>query len=588
MSADIGPAGGNGRADAAAYPYRTARESTAVSGSFGPAPELRATPLREYAATLRRWRGTIALVTAATVVLAAAYSFTRTTVYTSDATILVRPVQTSTEPPKVSDIDAQTEMRVASSLAVASIAGRDLGIRDARALVGHVSTSMTEGSQILTVTFSASTPAVARAGAQAIAQAYLEYRRELTNQTIARQQVAIVSSMDDVKKKIQSKKAEIDAAPPGSADAKNLNTELQLLTATYLNLQNQLGTASPTSVDPGLVIDPANLPSAPSSPNHPFDVAAGLFVGLALGAALAFARDQMQRRVDSAEAVEEILGVPALATVPRMGVIERRRTAGLAIDRDSSGAVAQAHRSVRTSLLAARERSGVRVVLVTSAGAGEGKSTTAANIAAALAEIGAQVVLLSADLRKPTLHRTFAVPERPGLTEVLANGAKLQRALRKTTIKNLRIVPSGSIARSTDPANLLESPRMMSVLAELGTVDWVIIDAPPVLGPTDALILADRADGVLFVVDGRETRERNAAVACRQIVRAGGTILGVVINKAERFSQYQYDYPQRSLFGSRRGGSSSPPRSARAASSERRRGQADPTTRSGAGTSGRD
>jgi capsular exopolysaccharide synthesis family protein len=555
MNAEIGPAGGNGRPEEAGYPYATRRDAPGSSGA--PGPNVSTTPLRDYASTLRRWRGTIAIVTLFMVALAAAYSFTRAPVYTGESSVLVRPVQTSTEPARVSDIDAQTEMKVASSMAVANLANRDLGTRDARTLVSHVSASMTEGSQILTITFSAPSPDLARAGAQAFAEAYLQYRRELTTQTIARQQASIVSSMDDLRQKINQTKAELDAAPAGSTERQDLSTRLQLYTATYLNLQNALGTFSPFGVDPGLIINPANRPSGPSSPNHPFDVAAGLFVGLALGAALAFVRDQMQRRVDSAEEVEELLGLPALATVPRMGFITRRRTAGLAIDRDPSGAVAQAYRSLRTSLLAARGPSGARVVLVTSAGADEGKTTTAANLAAALAEIGAQVVLVSADLRKPTLHRTFGVRERPGLTEVLANGAKLTRAIRKTTVKNLRVVPSGSVARSTDAANLLESPRMTAALAELGGADWVIIDAPPVLGPADALILADRADAVLFVVDARGTRERNAATACRHIVRAGGRILGVVINKAEGSNQYQYDFPERARSAPRRTGGTS-------------------------------
>jgi capsular exopolysaccharide synthesis family protein len=552
MNAEIGPPGGNGRPEGTARAYGTPVPRSDMPRPFEPRSSVGTSPLRDYASTLRRWRGTVALVTILMVVLAAAYSYTRTPVYTATASVLVRPVQTSSEPARVSDIDATTEMKIATSLAVAKLAAVDLGVRDPRTLTGHVSASMTEGSQILTITFGAGGPNNARDGAQAFATDYLNYRGKLTTDAIAQQQASILTRLKATRERIVETKASLAQAAAGSANESNLRGLLELLTATELNLQTQLGAFPATGVDPGIVIDPANLPTSPSSPNHPFDVAAGLFVGLALGAALAFVRDQMQRRIDSPDDVEDVLGVPALATVPRLGLLGRRRSSGLAVDRDSTGSMAHAYRSLRTSLLAARERNGIRTVLVTSAGAGEGKTTTAANLAAALAEVGAQVVLISADLRKPSLHKIFGLPEKPGLTEVLANGAKLGRAMRKTSIKNLRVVPSGSVARTTDAANLLESPRMAAILREVGDVDWVIIDAPPVLGPTDALILTDLADAVLVVIDGGATRERNAVAACRHIVRAGGQILGVVVNKAEGFNQYQYDYPSRPWFASRK------------------------------------
>jgi capsular exopolysaccharide synthesis family protein len=556
MNPDIRPIGGSGRDEGEGRPSAHVSSGEAQTAYGSPAP--RPSTVRDYATTLRRWRSTIAVVTLAVVGLAAVYTYTRPPVYTADATILVKPVQTSTEPGRVSDIDAQTEMTIASSVDVAKEVSARLGVRDPRALVGHVSTSMTEGSQILTISFSAPSPDEARLGAQTFAEAYLNYRASVARDAIAHLQASILSSITEAKDKIEQLKNDIRDAAPESGEAQDLNSQLQIQSAYLVNLQAQLGSFSVSSGLPGTIIDPAGRPTAQSSPNHPFDLASGLFIGLLLGAGAAFLREQMQRRVDSPEDVEDVLGVPALASVPRMTRLGRRRTAGLAVDRDPGGAVAQAYRLLRTSLLAARERAGVRVVLVTSAGAGEGKTTTAANVAATLAEIGAQVVLVSADLRKPTIHRVFGVSEKPGLNEVLAHGAKLGRAMRKTTIKNLRLVTSGSIERRTDPSNLLESPRMRSLLDELRTADWVIIDAPPVLGPTDALILSDLADGVLLVIDAPSTGERNAAAAARHISRAGGHIIGAVINRAEGFSRYaSYEQPQRSRLSGRR--ASSPP-----------------------------
>lgn len=513
--------------------------------------------LSDYAATLRRWRTTIAVVTLVTVGLAALYSFSRTPVYTSRAEVLVKPIQTSPEEvPRVSDLSAETEMNIAESAQVASEAATALGTSDVTALLSHVSASMTQGSQVLSISFTAGTPKQARAGAQAFAEAYLRYREGSAQKAITQQQLSLTQSIEDLNSQITRLRERIDheSDPITKSD---LEDKLSVAIATRTGYQTKLGQILTLSTEPGQILNAADRPTAPSSPNHPFDLAVGLFFGLLLGTGIAFARDQVRGRLDSADLVEEALGVPTLALLPRMSWRTRRHTNGLVVMREPGDPSANAYRTLRTAVAAETSRSKIKTLLLTSASPGEGKTTTAANLAVALAELGKQVILVSADLRKPAVHRLFDMRPAPGLTELLTGGIKPSKVLRKTEVKNLRVAPSGAVATSTDAANLLESDKMAQFLAHCEQADWVIVDAHPVLGPADALVLVELADAVLFVVDARKTSEVSAVSACRHVERAGGRIIGVALNEAEGLGGYAEYGPRRGWLASllaRRGG----------------------------------
>jgi capsular exopolysaccharide synthesis family protein len=205
---------------------------------------------------------------------------------------------------------------------------------------------------------------------------------------------------------------------------------------------------------------------------------------------------------------------------------------------------AEAYRSLRTNLHYANPDAPPRRILLTSAGAGEGKSTTVANLGVCMAQGERTVLLLDADLRRPTLHTIFRQPSAPGLSSFLAGDALLEAVISKTTVPNLSLVPSGPIP--PNPAELLGSRRMRDLLAAASErFDVVILDSPPVLAVSDASVLAPMVDGVLFVVASGMAPQAALRRAKDGITAVSGRVLGAILNRfdatASGYSKRYYD-----------------------------------------------
>lgn len=202
---------------------------------------------------------------------------------------------------------------------------------------------------------------------------------------------------------------------------------------------------------------------------------------------------------------------------------------------------AEAYRALRTNLQFIGLDRPLSSLLVTSAGPGEGKSTTSANLGAVMAQAGRRVILVGADMRKPQLHNIFGFPNDVGLTNVLTGHVPWQKALRDTPIDGVRLLASGPIP--PNPAELLGSQRMGDLLKQLQEeVDMVIVDAPPVLSVTDAGVLSQWVDGVLFVVCAGVTPRELALEAKLQLEKVGARIVGTVVNRIERQAGYYHYY----------------------------------------------
>ena len=192
--------------------------------------------------------------------------------------------------------------------------------------------------------------------------------------------------------------------------------------------------------------------------------------------------------------------------------------------------VAESFRTLRTNIgFSALERP-VKTLLITSPGPEDGKSTTAANLAVVMAQAGARVLIIDADMRKPVMHQFFETGNRVGLTKLLAQGAQSGDVIRPTMVEGLSFLSTGPIP--PNPSELLGSARMKAFLKEASTqYDVVLIDSPPVLAVTDASILAPLADGVILVVNSGETRVDAARDAKAHLEKASARIIGVVINQ---------------------------------------------------------
>jgi protein-tyrosine kinase len=209
---------------------------------------------------------------------------------------------------------------------------------------------------------------------------------------------------------------------------------------------------------------------------------------------------------------------------------------------NSKSPIAEQYRTIRTNIQFASIDREVRTIMVTSSGPGEGKSTTAANLAVVMAQQGKRVLLVDADMRKPTVHYTFRANNTRGLTNVLTKQATLEEAAAPTEVDDLDVLASGPIP--PNPAELIGSKAMDHMLETATTpYDAIIFDTPPVLAVTDAQIMANRCDGTILVVSSGKTENEAATQSKELLEKSKAKILGVVLNrKPQKKSNYHYYY----------------------------------------------
>ncbi|WP_333595766.1 CpsD/CapB family tyrosine-protein kinase [Anaerospora hongkongensis] len=212
----------------------------------------------------------------------------------------------------------------------------------------------------------------------------------------------------------------------------------------------------------------------------------------------------------------------------------------LIVHEDPKSPISEAYRTLRTNLQFAKINSELRTIMFTSSGPAEGKSTTIANVAVALAQSGRSIILVDCDLRKPVQHRIFGKRNK-GVTNILVDDSPAVTFLQETEIDNLRILPSGPIP--PNPSELLSSSKMVELFTELKELaDIVLIDAPPTIAVTDAAVMAAKVDGIVLVIDSTSVRPEMAQKAKDLLIKANGHILGVILNRVEIEEEHAYYY----------------------------------------------
>lgn len=284
----------------------------------------------------------------------------------------------------------------------------------------------------------------------------------------------------------------------------------------------------------------------------------GALLGLILGVGAAFFLEYLDRTVRTSSDVESLLGIPVLGIIPRLRRLEEAgeeatqlagRGLPLIVAMDPLDPAAEAYRNLRMNLtFMSTEDEPIRTVLFSSPGPSEGKSTTAINFAVMLAQQGQRVLVIDADLRRPSLHRALDVLREPGLTNLLIGDAEPRETIRPNVLPNLDFLPSGPFP--PNPSELLNSKTMGRLLEELeGRYDQIVIDSPPVLAVTDAAVLAVHTDGAVLVLRSGETEQRTAERSVEQLRRVGVRVFGAVLNEVSAASpdesyylQYYYSY----------------------------------------------
>jgi capsular exopolysaccharide synthesis family protein len=305
------------------------------------------------------------------------------------------------------------------------------------------------------------------------------------------------------------------------------------------------------------VIERPEVPQGPSTPKVPLNMTLGLMAGMVAAVGAVFLCDYFDNSVKSSEEVEGFLQLPTLATIPNFALA--RRTSGRAALKASADAAtanypaemvvlseprspaAEAFRSLRTAVLFSAPAAPPKIIVLTSAGASEGKTVSSLNLASSLAEAGSRVLLIDVDLRRPSCHRVLGITNDRGLSNFLSGQAEFASLVRPLHADRLFFVPAGPTP--PNPAELVGSARMRDVLEELrDEYDFVILDSPPVLPVTDAVVLGREADGAVLVVKGHDTPRELLRRARDQLLQANVHLLGAVVNNVDLRWGDQYFY----------------------------------------------
>jgi polysaccharide biosynthesis transport protein len=495
--------------------------------------------LREYIAVLSRRKWLILAFTALFTGLALAYSLTATPVYTGLTEVLLQPQAADAgglRPDQLVSLD--TEARVVTSAEVAQPVINDMGLDiTIPAILKRVSVEATPDTLVLDIMFTAGSPQQAAVGANQFAEKYLDFKRKLATDVLTNQKELIDSQRETVRTKLSVAQARLDGlseSAPGYQDAlqdrDTLQSNLDLLDLQRLQIP-------PLPDEAGTIILPAEPPTHPSSPNHKLNLAMGLVLGLFIGVVVAFVRDRINDKVGDRGDLESLTTV--LATIPRAVTGNERSV--LVTEAQPRSPAAEAYRSLRTSVMALRRQSGDSVFAIASPVLGDGKSTTTANLAAALSHADKRVLVVSADLRRPSLHRFFGKPNDIGLTDVLLGEARFSSAIQ-TVSPSLVLLTSGS--PPARPAEILQSQAMREMIRrERDRYDFILIDCPPVLGITDTVAVAPFVDSVILVARAEKTKRSLFVESMDSLAQVGAVLGGAVINDiATARGTYAYGY----------------------------------------------
>jgi succinoglycan biosynthesis transport protein ExoP len=416
----------------------------------------------------------------------------------------------------------------------------------AEELAKHIGVNVIPDTQLLELKVEDRDPQRAADIANAIALAFLVQRSteqqlgeiEGYESRVAAQMAALEQAIETSGNEIEQIEA---STAPGAeerlaelyASRSSQQTAYANLLSTYMNLRT-----TKSRLLNLVVAEPAYPRSMPVRPRKTLNTAVAGLSGCIIGCAVAFLQKYLEDTLEDSEDLREALSVPSLAVIPRR---RARQTPERLDPLLSEWPNAEAFRILRTNLRFATVDGAVSTLLITSAEPDEGKTSVAANLGVAMAQDGRKVLAVDADLRRPSLHRAFGLPNVAGLTSLLLDDLELERSIVETELANLYVLPSGPTA--PNPSELLGSQRMTRLIEEFRAfADVVLFDVSPVLGYADTLVLAPQMDGVVLVVDSLSTRRDAATQAAEMLRNVEARVLGGVLNNARPQASGYYYY----------------------------------------------
>ncbi len=474
------------------------------------------------------------MVTAAVLGTALLFSFRQTPSYISQANVLVQvqPGETAPDGPNMA-----TEKRIATSAAVAKIVLARLqpvGPEEPEPLLRGLSVEVPVDTEILNFTYSAPVPEVAQQRAQMFAKAYLDYRQQRLGDDVLATQRSLQDQINSLNKRHETLQKRA-AAETSNVARRVLEGQANLLYAQIADLYlKRAELVRVQQAPPGRIIGDAEVPSAPSRPNHLLNGSLGLLLGLVLGLATAIVREYADDHLRGSDDFESQVGMPVLGAIPTIPVRHGPATPELVTIQQPDSTAAEAFRHLRANFVVAAASCGAKTVLVTSPGEGEGKTFTTANLGTVLAKSGCTVILVSADMRRPRLEKIFNISARLGLADLIRDRVILRSMSTEeagaiwSVTHNLMVLPVGST--DGDPTELLGSSDVIEFIQSLRHLaDYVLIDATPLLPVADAAALVPACDAVLMVANARSATRADMLDASQQLERMHATTLGAVL-----------------------------------------------------------
>lgn len=490
--------------------------------------------LRHYLQVLKRRRWLVTVAIAAVVGSTVVVTDQITPVYRAVARVEIAPLLPGSAEGGVGVDEAvgsatslQTQVERFKGNAVLEPAARRVGLESVEPLSEAMTAALIPDTQIIEVAVEHEHPQVARNWANAVVQEYMNLRRRALQEAIVQQTQNLERQVSEVKRNI----SDIDQQL-ARRDDPNLQVQRDTLVARLNGLiGRQMEFPEPSTLaNAGQEsITPAQTPDRPDRPKKLRNIGISIVLGIGLALAGVIVAENLDDRLKGPEEVESSLGAPVIGQIPFVDDWLKRGRGSLATVDGELPEVAEAYRILATNLKFAGVEKPLRSVLITSPFPEAGKTTTAANLATVLAQSGSKTVLVSADLRRPSVHKLFGMTNSRGLLNLMQPKASYLQAVQRHEHSGLRVLAVGGTP--SDPTQILASARFARVIEVLEEQsDFVVFDAPPVLGLGDASLLASKVDGIVFVINTETVTRRELVDAADQIRKAGGVITGCVLN----------------------------------------------------------
>jgi non-specific protein-tyrosine kinase len=518
--------------------------------------------LRQYLAIFFKWAWLIILTTGLAAGSSYLYSKSLRELYKAETTILLGRVveNTSQGGPGANDVQSPYNLATTYSLLstqppILQATADAIKWQDSWQSLYFKISAQAVSPQLLRISATDVDPAVAKALADEVArQLFLQGPISAQQKQAEEQRTFVGTQLTQLKLQIESSQKLLTSLNNQAALESNvtrladLNTRISTLQnkidawqANYANLSAILNNTQNLFLT---VLVPANEPSAPFSPNVTQNVLFAGIIGFVLAVGVILLLEYLDETIKDADDAQRVLGLSTLGAISRIAGIRHAQDHLVAL-KEPRSPISESYRVLRTNLRFTGLENPSGALLITSTGPSEGKTTTAVNLAAVMAQSGRRVILVDADLRRPNVHHYLGLSNDIGLSSLfLEEGISPEQVIRPTVLENLRVMTSGPLP--PNPSELLDSKQMTEIFKTLrAQSDMVIVDSPPVLAVADATIIGSRCSGAILVLDSGKTRTDLSKRAVERLRQTNVRIFGVVLNKlssrrAAGYSSYYY------------------------------------------------